>query len=96
MTIKLPNAYNFEFLSLNGGCRGSSETTHVKITYCWKSHVKSKVLLFQVLAVYKNNTIDTMGIRTIGATSDNTDASKLTGTGYPNTGTTTAGRTSDC
>ena len=51
---------------------------------------------FQVVAVYKNNTIDTMGIRTFGGTSDNTDTSKQPGSGYPNTATTTAGRTSDC
>ena len=28
-----------EFLSLKGGCRGSSESTLVKIPNCWKSHV---------------------------------------------------------
>ena len=24
-----------EFLSLKGGCRGSSESTHVKMPHCW-------------------------------------------------------------
>ena len=28
-----------EFLSLIGGCTGSSESTLVKIPHCWKSHV---------------------------------------------------------
>ena len=27
-----------EFLSLKGGCRGSSESTLVKMSNCWKSH----------------------------------------------------------
>ena len=30
--------YHLEFLSLNGGCRGSSKSTHVKMLHCWKSH----------------------------------------------------------
>ena len=25
-----------EFLSLKGGCRGSFESTHVKISHCWE------------------------------------------------------------
>ena len=28
-----------EFQSLKGGCRGSSESTHVKMQHCLKSHV---------------------------------------------------------
>ena len=28
----------FGVLSLKGGCRGSSESTHVKMPHCWKSH----------------------------------------------------------
>ena len=35
-----------EFLSLNGGCTGSSESTLVKIPHCWKSHVTAHVSLF--------------------------------------------------
>ena len=32
--------YNhLEFLSLKGGCSGSSESTLVKTAHCWKSHV---------------------------------------------------------
>ena len=27
-----------EFLSLKGGCIGSSESIHVKMPHCWKSH----------------------------------------------------------
>ena len=38
MIVKLLTEHHLEFLSLKGGCRGSSESTHVKIPYCWKSH----------------------------------------------------------
>ena len=30
MLVKLLTEHHFEFLSLKGGCRGSSESTHVK------------------------------------------------------------------
>ena len=37
--VKLLTEQHFEFLSFKGGCTGSSESTHVKIPHCWKSHV---------------------------------------------------------
>ena len=39
MTVKLLTEHHLEFLSLKVGCIGSSESTHVKISHCWKSHV---------------------------------------------------------
>ena len=39
MTVKLLNEQYLEFLSLTGGCTGSSEATHVKTPQCWKLHV---------------------------------------------------------
>ena len=36
---------NLEFLSLKGGCTGSSKSTHVNIPHCWKSHVTAHKLL---------------------------------------------------
>ena len=39
MIVKLLTEHHLEFLSLKGGCRGSSESTHVKMPNCWKSHV---------------------------------------------------------
>ena len=39
MTVKLLTEHYLEFLSLKGGCRGSSESTLVKMPPCWKSHV---------------------------------------------------------
>ena len=37
--VKLLTEQHLEFLSLKGGCRGSSESTLVKTPHCWKSHV---------------------------------------------------------
>ena len=34
---------HFDFLSLKGGCTGSSESTLVKIPHCWKSHLSHDV-----------------------------------------------------
>ena len=38
MIVKLLTEHHLEFLSLKGGYRGSSESTHVKMPHCWKSH----------------------------------------------------------
>ena len=38
MIVKLLTEHHLEFLSLKGGCRGSSESTLVKMSNCWKSH----------------------------------------------------------
>ena len=39
MIVKLLTEHHLEFLSLKGGCRGSSESTLVKMPNCWKSHI---------------------------------------------------------
>ena len=44
MNVKLLTEHKFEFLSLGGGCTGSSESTLVKIPHCWKSHVTAHML----------------------------------------------------
>ena len=44
MTVKLLTKNHLEFLSLKGGCTGSSESIHVKMPHCWKSH--DVVLMF--------------------------------------------------
>ena len=38
MIVKLLSEHHLEFLSLRGGFRGSSESTLVKMSNCWKSH----------------------------------------------------------
>ena len=49
MIVKLLTEHHLEFLSLKGGCRGSSESTHVKIPHCWKSHVVAHFKIVQPL-----------------------------------------------
>ena len=39
MSVKLLTEHHLEFLSLKGGCRGSPESTLVKMPHCWKSYV---------------------------------------------------------
>ena len=39
MIVRLLTEHHLEFLSLKGGCTGSSESTLVKMPHCWKSHV---------------------------------------------------------
>ena len=41
---KLLTEHHLEFLNLKGGCRGSSESTHVKIPHCWKSHAAAQFI----------------------------------------------------
>ena len=38
MNVELLTENHLKFLSLRGGCRGSSESTLVKMSNCWKSH----------------------------------------------------------
>ena len=47
MTVKLQTEHHLEFLSLKKGCTGSSESTHVKIPHCWKSHITAHLLSLQ-------------------------------------------------
>ena len=44
MSVKLLTEHRLEFLSLTGGCRGSPESTLVKISNCWKSHAAAQLL----------------------------------------------------
>ena len=39
MSVKVLTEYHLEFLSLKGCYTGSSESTLVKMSNCWKSHV---------------------------------------------------------
>ena len=41
MIVKLLTEHHLEFLSLKGGCTGSSESTLVKMPNCEKSHAVS-------------------------------------------------------
>ena len=39
MSVKLLTEHHLEFLSLKGGCTGSSQSTLVKMSNCWNSYV---------------------------------------------------------
>ena len=49
MSVKLLTEHHLKFLSLKGGCTGSSESTLVKMPHCWKSHVAAHFFLFLAL-----------------------------------------------
>ena len=46
MSAKLLTEHLLEVLSLKGGCTGSSESTLVKMSHCWKSHVTAYLINF--------------------------------------------------
>ena len=60
MIVKLLTDHHLEFLSLKGGCRGSSESTLVKMPHCWKSHAVSRLCLFTGL--YNRYTCNIRGV----------------------------------
>ena len=43
MSVKLLTEHHLDFISLKGGCTGSSEYTLVKMPHCWKSHVTAHI-----------------------------------------------------
>ena len=45
MSVKLLTEHRLEFVGLKADCTGSSESTLVKMPYCWKSHVAAYVNL---------------------------------------------------
>ena len=61
MSVKLSTAeHHLVFLRQKGGCTGSSESTLVKLPYCWKSHVTAHIFLehfFQIVSIL------TIGVR---------------------------------
>ena len=42
MSVMLLPEHHLEFQSLKGGCRGSPESTLVKMSNCWKSHAAAQ------------------------------------------------------
>ena len=59
MLVKLLTEHHLECLSLKGGCRGSSESTHVKMPHYWKSHALAHMRdkNTNILHVYSNRTV---------------------------------------
>ena len=46
MSVKLLTEYQFAFLSLKGGFTGSSESTLVQMSNCWKSHATAYMIIY--------------------------------------------------
>ena len=46
MSVKLLTEHRLEFVSLKGGCTGSSESTLVKMPHCWKSYVAAQFMIY--------------------------------------------------
>ena len=59
MSVKLLTEHHLEFLSLKGGCIGSSKSTLVKMSNCWKSlaaaHSHYKLLNFEPVSSVRYN-----------------------------------------
>ena len=51
MIVKLLTEHHLEYLSLEGGCTGLSESTHVKMPHCLKSHVLAQFYIISLLQV---------------------------------------------
>ena len=45
MIFKLLTEHYLELLNLKAGCRGSSESTHVKMPHCLKSHALAHMIV---------------------------------------------------
>ena len=58
MIVKLLTEHHLEFLSLKGGCRGSSESTLIKMSNCWKSHTAAQSIMFMVMFMIDVNKVD--------------------------------------
>ena len=70
--LRLLTEHHLEFLRLKG-CTGSSDSTHVKMPHCWKSHVEALFLVwiflyFLTVCVCKTESSETVHMcRFIGA-----------------------------
>ena len=45
MIVKLLTGHHLECLSFKGDCIGLSESTHVKMPHCWKSHALAQIFI---------------------------------------------------
>ena len=54
MIVKLLTEHYLEFLSLKAGCRGSSESTYVKMPHCWKFHALAHLIRSQFTSSIPN------------------------------------------
>ena len=71
MSVKLLTEHNLEFLSLIGGCTVSSESTHVKMPHCWKSHITAHISASKqksgAYSIMRGEGVDNPFIRTVSS-----------------------------
>ena len=52
VTVKLLAGLHLELLSLKGGYTGLSESIHVKMPHCWKSHAAAHIFFYHLSRTY--------------------------------------------
>ena len=64
MSGKLLTEHNLKFLSFKGGFTGLSESMHVKMPHCWKSHVTAQIIFLSgpMLVVFQVKMMGEMGL----------------------------------
>ena len=65
MSVKLLTEHYLEFLSLKGGCTCSTESTLVKMSHCWKSHVTAHIYVFLCVCVSGTKGCLTLAMRIV-------------------------------
>ena len=75
MIVKLLTDYHLEFLILKGDCRGSAESTLVKMSNCWKSHACSSNSIPLTLTFWYNMSLggDVAHVRNVSGVNDSQD-----------------------
>ena len=65
MNVKLLTEHHLELLGLKGDCTGLSESIHVKMPHCWKSHVTAHLswLDFQAAGLINRSNVKLLGFR---------------------------------
>ena len=58
MIVKLLAEQHLEFLSTKGGCRGSSESTLVKMPHCWKSHATAQIICLNSIKQFQQYNVN--------------------------------------
>ena len=66
MIVKQLTEHHLEFLSLKGGCTGSSKPTHVKMPQCWKSHATAHIVFAPNTSINRTEPTFTSTIRRSG------------------------------
>ena len=61
MSVKLLTEHHLEFLSLKGGCTGSSESALVKMPHYWKLHVTAHSFYLQVTMLITRTPVKNVG-----------------------------------